>query len=383
MKVSPISITSNKISNVRNNNLSFSGTIKGKKIPESGLQQKQKDFLKNGGIVRFDTAQIDGKPFEGQLVRTYKHEQVGGFYANGEKYLIEFEHKNPLLNAPEGILLNNKFTMPNTASGKKIIWTSDDNNFFYIETYLSNGKLASTELTEFSQPDAKGNRHELVSQIAKFEEDGTTAAMVQTNITNPAYRNRIGYSKKVTNFRNGKPISEFDYNTKTANKSAEIKATIFGADMNIVTTEERNVKYYDGKNKETPVAFTDECITEYDKDGSVKTIIDTKYRTLEPERGLNPIREQVYKRLDYTRREIDMKSGCVSYINEATGKPYAIEKYQKGSSIPYEIINPDKNTTAKISQDDNGILSVQIFNNKQILLNRVLFQDIDNKWVRI
>lgn len=383
MKVSPISITSNKISNVRNNNLSFSGVIKDKKTPEIGIQVKQKDFLKNGGIVRFDTAQINGKPFDGQLVRTYKYEQVGCFYANGEKYLIEFEHKNPLLNAPEGILLNNKFTMPNTASGKKIIWTSDNNNFFYIETYRSNGKLDSTELTEFSQPDANGNRHELVSQIVKFEEDGTTASIVQTNITNPAYRNIIGYSKKITNFRNGKPISEFDYNTKTANKSAEIKATIFGSDMNIVTTEERNVKYYDGKNNETPVAFADECITEYNKDGSVKTIIDTKYKTLESERGLNPIREQIYRRPDSTRREIDIKSGCVSYINEATGKPYAIEKYKKESNIPYEIINPDKKTTAKISQNDNGILSVQIFNNKQILLNRILFQNTDNKWVRI
>lgn len=383
MKIAPVSFSTRNIySNKTNstNAISFSQLKKNPKFDPTALQQKQKDFIQNGGVINFDTATIDGKPFSGQLTRTYKDEQVGGFYSDGEKYLIEFENKNPKLNRPEGLLLENKFIMPNTRSGKKIIWTSDNNRFIYIETYSSNGKLSSTELTEFSDVYESGKRKEEGSQIVNLEEDGTTPERVQTNILNPVTRAAMGYKTKITNFKNGEPVSEFEYETKTQNKSADIKTTIFASNCRPTRTEETNVQYYDGRNQDTPVSSTKECLTEYNADGSIKKITDLDYKVLNQELGFNPIRKHIYTTLNHTTREIDPKTGTVSYINIATGKPYAIEKYKKDSNIPYEITNVEKQTTAQIEQVDKDNVIVRISNSKNILLRKLTFQNTDNKW---
>ncbi len=271
--------------------------------------------------------------------------------------------------------------MPNTTSGKKIIWTSENNKFIYIETYNSNGKLASTELNAFSDIDKTGKRQDMGSQIVDFEEDGTTASRVQTNLKNPVTRAAMGYKTKITNFKNGEPVSEFEYETKTPNQTSARKTTIFTSGCRPVRTEESTVLYFDGKNA-TPVSSTAERLTEYNKDGSIKKITDTEYKVLDDELGFNPIRKHVYNQLQHTKREIEPQSGTVTYINEATGKPYAIEKYKKGSNIPYEIINPEKKTTARIEEDGTNRIAVRLFNQKDILLQRMMFQNAANKWIK-
>ncbi len=91
MNIAPISIAKSTYSRNINNHVSFSGQKKKQEINLTDLQQKQLDFIKNGGKIHFDTATVDGKPFTGQLTRKYKDEQVGGG--------IILMEKNTLLNS--------------------------------------------------------------------------------------------------------------------------------------------------------------------------------------------------------------------------------------------------------------------------------------------
>lgn len=276
MKLSSVFSAQNVYSNLKKENVQKSNFNNGLKCDTVSFSKSkyslqdidahpvhQRDFIKNGGRIHFLTATTGIKPYNGQLIRTYNDEQVGSYYAGGQKYLIEFQNFKPELEDSLGTILTLETAKINPDSCREVTWVNTNKNCRYIERFRSNGTLKETVLIQLGDKNINNSeRDELCSQFVTFEDDGTTAKEVNTKLGSK-YEAILGYTNKITKYSQGIKREEIVRNCRLPDKKIAEKKTKFDTIGSPIIIEETNVEYYNGKEHVYPIATSKKCITEF------------------------------------------------------------------------------------------------------------------------
>lgn len=359
MKIQGISYTTNLFTNKNQNNFKKQQAPKINQVSSlpsftggSKSPLNVQAFEKIGGKLYYDSAKINGIPFNGELTTTFDGISTISSYSSGEKNYVYLKSSDPKENKG-GILFKKIGSKDEDCGSKNIYYKSASKNREYIENYDEFGKLCQTELLQYDE----NNENVICSVLTTYDENGIDVIESKTVVA-PAYADKTGYSEKITECKNGRIVRQIFKNKKGEEMSSEKSIVYFNKSGKPYKSEDKNVRFYTEGNEDSYYATASERFT------SIKDNVsfDDHFATLDFSKGINQLRSHIYDEHPYTVRAV--KGNEIIYYDGNTEEMYAKEQYKEGEEFPEVIENLEQKLTAKKSPLTMNAFSYAIFNEK-------------------